>query len=127
MPYISQARRAKFPSIPVANTSPELAYLLSQVAVAHFRTATQGAEECKSVATVNQGILGAFDMAKAEFAANIVGPYEASRKQYNGDVFGTWESPAPALHGKGEGETIKEFSTLEDMLADMGIEVGEQE
>lgn len=112
MTHISNERRAKFPVIPVADTAPEVAYLLSQVAAAHFAAQVGGEKECNSIATVNQGILGAFDVAKAEFMARIVAPYEQSRAKAHGDVFGTWENPASAIHPKEE---------TDDVLASLGL------
>lgn len=123
MVHISGTRREKFPVVPVADTAPELAYVLAQAAVAHFQRVTQEKDGgCPSIATVNLGVIGAFEQAKQAFNDAIAKTYEAERAKEYGPVLGDWQKPAPAI----KSSAAPSF-TLDDLLSNDFGDVGEGE
>lgn len=113
MTAISQTRRAKFPTVPAADTAPELAYLLAQTAAAYFQRTLATGGGANSIATVNLSVLGAFEQAKSAFNDSVVRSYEDARAKEHGPVFGTFENPVPGLLPK-EAGLVEDFFIADD-------------
>jgi len=78
MPYIPQDERENAKALPL--NEGELNYALTDVALTYLGTFTL------NYAKINE-IVGAFDLAKAEFIRRVYFPYEDKKIRENGDVY----------------------------------------
>jgi hypothetical protein len=78
MPYIKKCERRLAAENPI--NPGELNYALTKVALEYLD------EFPLNYAKLNE-IVGAFDLAKAEFIRRVVAPYEDKKRDENGDVY----------------------------------------
>jgi hypothetical protein len=80
MPYIKPERKSELVN-EQANYSGELNYKITELAIEYLD------HKGKSYDTINE-IMGAMECAKLEFYRRVAVPYEETKKEENGDVYG---------------------------------------
>lgn len=84
MPYLSKEKKDQLLLGKHPETSGELNFLLTQTVQKYLR------QKGLSYESLNAAI-GALEAAKIEFYRRLVGPYEDTKKEQNGDVYeGHW-------------------------------------